>query len=197
MTIATTTCDIAASASNSAGSHGRLPVSRVRPSAPSANRPIASAMRERELTRERARDVPAVDLPVVARLHEHARRRDRERGRRRPRRAEATREGVRTRGQEQRARNRDQLERDVVADERQRLEQPHHDRGQREVVVTRRGTRHTSQAPNPTGAPSGTSCRQGTSATRRGRPCRRRWWWYSGRGRRDGCPRTARASYPD
>ena len=42
--IATTTCDITAAANSTAGSHGRLPVSSVYASAPSANNASASAI---------------------------------------------------------------------------------------------------------------------------------------------------------
>ena len=103
-TIATTTCDIADSAMQQRGQP--RPLAGVERLAERAEREQAEREREREreLAGERARDVAAVDLPVVARLHEHAGRRDRERRRRGPRCPQAARERVRARGEQQRAR---------------------------------------------------------------------------------------------
>ena len=136
MKIATTMCDMIASAISVAGSQRRFPVSSVYASAPSPNNANAEADRERELTREGARDVAAVDLPVVARLHERPQRGDRERGRRGPGRLHALGERVRGRGEHERAAHRHELERDVVR--HHDVEHPDHQRRNREVVLADR-----------------------------------------------------------
>ncbi len=91
--------------------------------------------RERELACEGAGDVAAVDLPVVAGLHERPGGCDREQRRRGPGSPESASEDVRARGEQQRARRRDQLERDVVRDERDQVDERDQHRREGEVVV--------------------------------------------------------------
>ncbi len=175
--IATTMCDMIAAAMSTAGSHGRLPVSSVYASAPSANKAKRERDLERVLARERARDVAAVDVPARALLHEHPERGDRERGRRRPRRLHALGEAVGGGGEHERPAHRHELERDVVVDHRSR-----------NATITS-GTGSSTpdrEAGVPVGRPPREAdlpnqCARGTTASTRGRPCRRRWWSCSGK----------------
>ena len=103
---------------------------------------------ERVLTRERAGDVAAVDVPVGALLHEHAERGDREEVRRRPRHPHAPGEGVGRGREHDRPADGHDLERDVVG---------HGDVQHRRPSPTgtgsstaRPGSRRTNRAPNPT-----------------------------------------------
>ena len=172
--IATTMCDMIASAISSAGSQRRLPgVERVRERAEPEQRE-RQPDRERELARERARDVAAVDLPVGAGLHERAERGDRERGRRGPGRLHALGERSTPRpGACSGPLTVTSLNATLYGITT--LSSPDHQRRDREVVLPDR------EARVPVGRPAREPelrepvVDRGTWATTRGRPCRRRW----------------------
>ena len=153
--------------------------------------------RERELARERAGDVAAVDLPVrrgsapASPCAATANAGGAGHGARRPRANEYALAGSSSAPETVTSLNATLYGTNgIVSSERDRAPPA------AGSSTARPGTPRTSPATSPTAGTARTSAPSGTTATRRGRPCRRRWWSCSRTGRRSGSRLSGQEPHP-